>query len=198
MNEREQRQHKSRLEELTKTIEEMVAMVDQRLTYQTNRVDGLDRSINDERTHRLKLAEEQRRYVDRLERELRDTMVHYFAVHSEEIERLKSPTTFWDRLRWLFTGNLSSPIDNAQGRGTMPLVLQPLAEGVSMGDEKPTQLPSTPPAPPTGPGTPGGAPKPDQGLPGKPGDRPDVGRPGSPDVGKPGRPGDRPEPAPKK
>ena len=112
MNATEQRQHKSRLEELSKTIEQVVEAVNQRLEYQSNRTVSLDEAINQERTHRLKLAEEQRRYVDRLEKELRDAMVHYAALHSEAIQRLTLDThvltkssTFWDRLVWLFIGN---------------------------------------------------------------------------------------------
>jgi len=112
MNEREQRQHKSRLDELAKATTDLVDGMQQRLGNQDRQIEELRRAIGDERTHRLKMAEEQRRYVDGIERALRDTSTHYFALHSEQLQLLTLDTliltkaaTFWDRLLWLFIGN---------------------------------------------------------------------------------------------
>lgn len=49
-------------------------------------------SINDERTHRLKLAEEQRDYVDRENAEIRARLFLFMSM------------TFWQRLMWLLRG----------------------------------------------------------------------------------------------
>lgn len=55
--------------------------------------------INDERTHRLKLANEQRSYVDNEDRLLRQSIQQ---LQCRTV--LLSQSTFWQRLRWLVRG----------------------------------------------------------------------------------------------
>jgi len=91
-------------------IEPVVAAIDQRVT---KAVAILETRIHEERTHRLTLAQEQRRYVDTEDGKLRQTCddrwkanrdAHFgFRVWQDRFDDL----TFWGRLRWLITGRVS-------------------------------------------------------------------------------------------
>ena len=113
MNAIEQKQHRIvtlGLEQRLDAIEPVVAAIDQRVT---KAVASLDTRIHEERTQRLTLAQEQRRYVDNEDRLLRQTCddrwkangdAHFsFRVWQDRFDDL----TFWGRLRWLLTGRVS-------------------------------------------------------------------------------------------
>jgi hypothetical protein len=51
--------------------------------------------VGEERTHRLQLAEEQRRYVDRNDR-----------MYYQDLTAFRDDLNLWGRLRWLLTGGL--------------------------------------------------------------------------------------------
>lgn len=83
-------------------------------------VESAHARISDERTHRLKLADEQRAYVDRAVTELRGR-VNYLGA---DVVELSARTmgfhwmAFWERLRWLFTGQLPT---RAKGETNAPI-----------------------------------------------------------------------------
>jgi hypothetical protein len=54
--------------------------------------EGYLRAVNEERTHRLKLADEQRAYVDREDRKQECALAAFKTM------------TFWQRLRWFVRG----------------------------------------------------------------------------------------------
>lgn len=106
VNPAEQRTHKNRLEAVDKSVKEYIKATDDAFAAVNDLFDAhkgkladLDRAINDERTHRLKLAEEQRKYVDsqnRAQQRQIDTLI-------EDTKVLRSQS-LWERLKWLFEG----------------------------------------------------------------------------------------------
>ena len=75
-----------------------------------DRFNDHERKISDERTHRLKLADEQRAYVDARDRELRVCCQERWDATGETTKRLADSIRalqdrgFWSRLNWLLTG----------------------------------------------------------------------------------------------
>ena len=102
MNPTEQKNHKTALQGLEATVIDIAESA-------KSRMDTIDESITqvalrasndvgEERTVRLKLAEEQRSYVDYEDRMLRHSI--------QELQRqpVLVTSTFWERLRWLVAG----------------------------------------------------------------------------------------------
>jgi|SRR6185369_11016755 len=99
MNPTEQKQHKRRTDELEALIGSME-------TATLEAIEGLRLSIGSERTHRLKLAEEQRAYVDAADRELRRISEERWQSTAEQSAVLTEPLRrdLWGRLKWLVVG----------------------------------------------------------------------------------------------
>lgn len=72
-----------------------------------NRINGVEKTLRaqiiDESAHRLKLADEQRGYVDALNRDERAARVAGDAAGRIEFLEFRD-RPFWQRLRWLFLG----------------------------------------------------------------------------------------------
>lgn len=103
MNPTQQRNHRTVTHTIAQSVEQIAAAA-------AARMDRLERAINDERTHRLKLAEEQRGYVDARDRELRECCWERWDSTSQTTKRLFDEIGelrnrgFWSRLNWLLTG----------------------------------------------------------------------------------------------
>lgn len=105
MNPAEQRDHKRRTDMLEARIVEAEGNARQALM---NVGTEIMQQVRNERTHRLKMAEEQRTYVDDADRRLRE------FIEAQDTRLLAQETrltaylslTFWGRLRWLFTGQV--------------------------------------------------------------------------------------------
>jgi hypothetical protein len=104
--------HGSVTERLTARLDDLEPVVDRLLQNEAKLIaDALtvDARIGEERTHRLKLAQEQRGYVDNEDRQLRQTCQERWnetgathkriGVHQAFVSR-----GFWSRLNWLLTG----------------------------------------------------------------------------------------------
>lgn len=99
MNPSEQRSHRTVTSSLAKGIEEVANASGERMTLLEERIGAAERrcatlaeSINAERTHRLKLADEQRYYVDRGDKTV-DLMIRGLRDRG-----------FFGRLKWLLRG----------------------------------------------------------------------------------------------
>lgn len=103
MNGSEQKNHRTVTATIAQNVEAIASATASRLSI-------LERQIGDERTHCLKLADEQRGYVDARDRELRDccqqrwddtsaTNKHVFGALAALRDR-----GFWGRVNWLLTG----------------------------------------------------------------------------------------------
>ncbi len=95
MNPSEQKNHKTALTTLSRETADAFDALTVRIA----------KEISNERTHRLKLADEQRSYVDAADRELRRSMV---ASDDDLGGRLKGfqSMTLWCRIRWIITGRI--------------------------------------------------------------------------------------------
>lgn len=97
MNGTEQKTHTGKTDDLDArltNVEEVVAALDARIA---DVAKAAQASIGQERTHRLKLADEQRAYVDQADKEvLRAAVV---AVNELRTRGL------WGRLRWIVRGH---------------------------------------------------------------------------------------------
>jgi len=105
MNGSEQRQHKTVTDALATRLDDVdtvVAALDQRVS---DAAQAALASIGQERTHRLRLAEEQRGYVDRNDRELRRS-IEVLQVRTVVLTQ----STFWQRVRWLLFGSPGSSV----------------------------------------------------------------------------------------
>lgn len=88
-------------------------------------VESAHARISDERTHRLKLAEDQRSYVDGadadIKRELRtDRQLATGSLHNRIV--VFESLTFWQRLRWLAIGRLPTAGERERQAATQPYV----------------------------------------------------------------------------
>ena len=110
MNPTEQKAHTRATDELRKDLGKLESAVTHR-TFQMEqtvkndlnklltRFDQLGRQLQDERTHRLKLTDEQRKYVDTQDQEL-----WRYLEFTENARGKFQARTFWSRLNWLLTG----------------------------------------------------------------------------------------------
>ncbi len=96
MNPREQRARRTAVETLANETADVFKMYTAELT-------RLEAAVNSERTHRLKLAEEQRGYVDARDRELRDRCDDRWVRANMRADAFEQ-RGFWSRLNWLLTG----------------------------------------------------------------------------------------------
>lgn len=92
MNGTEQRAQGTRTAQLTKQIEDQGLVIEALAGAMVKDREAAEKSIGEERTHRLKLADEQRAYVDHADRLIA-------ARVNGVLNR-----GFWGRLRWLVTG----------------------------------------------------------------------------------------------
>ena len=96
MDPTEQKNHRTAVATLEKATEEAFAALTDRYNGRFLTLDkdlnAIRQAISDERTHRLKLADEQRAYVDHEDRLLRER-IQAFVNRG-----------FWSRLNWLLTG----------------------------------------------------------------------------------------------
>ena len=103
MNPTEQKERRTAVTNLQDQIDAMdvafTIALDERTSATLRSLEMLRENINAERTHRLKLADEQRAYVDGLNI-LHNTRIH---VMSDRIDTFRS-RGFWSRLNWLVTG----------------------------------------------------------------------------------------------
>lgn len=102
MNPVEQKQHKKRTDEL----EALIGTVE---SAALDAIEALRISIGNERTHRLKLADEQRGYVDDADRELRRISDERWLATAEAQGRIIAMSEplrrdLWGRLKWLVVG----------------------------------------------------------------------------------------------
>lgn len=95
MNPTEQRRHTTNLQMLEKTTEQALSEMDLALR------DFVREQVGGERTHRLKLADEQRAYVDSADRNIKGRL-EILESRARSAQRL----TLLGRLIWLFTGRL--------------------------------------------------------------------------------------------
>ena len=103
MNPTEQKNHKTALLTLENETTEALKSV----AYQ---LDVIRVSVGEEHTQRLRLAAEQRGYVDARDRELRECCQQRWAATTETTKRLADDHVFfvrrgfWSRFNWLLTG----------------------------------------------------------------------------------------------
>jgi hypothetical protein len=88
----EQKTHKRVTDELAEAVESIAEGAASNIHRLDENVAELSRRINDERTHRLKLAEEQRVYVDAQDRLFHRNLVTFVG------------RGFWSSLNWIVTG----------------------------------------------------------------------------------------------
>lgn len=104
MNPAEQRLHTKatdKLDERLTNVETVLAALDERVSAVAKAAEA---SIGAERTHRLKLADEQRNYVDRRDSEVQTTCLRQNTLTYADLLELRD-RGFWGRLRWLVRGN---------------------------------------------------------------------------------------------
>lgn len=110
MNGTEQREHTRAVDVLNARLtnaETVLTAVDERVA---QAVALLERKINDEHAHRLKLADEQRDYVDHEDRRLRETCQARWDATADTTRRLSlefcrhQHMTFWQRIGWILRG----------------------------------------------------------------------------------------------
>lgn len=103
MNGDEQKNHRVVTQELGRTLATVAETTASQLSV-------LRSSINNERTHRIALADEQRAYVDARDKELRVCCQERWDSVSVTTKRLADrhgefvARGFWSRLNWLLTG----------------------------------------------------------------------------------------------
>jgi predicted nucleic acid-binding Zn-ribbon protein len=100
MNPVEQRTYTTRMNTIEKKMEKLENEVADALLAIQNHV---TKEVEGERTHRLKLADDQRNYVDLQDRALHQLLQQTRTDLRFELAQLRD-RTFWARLRWLFTG----------------------------------------------------------------------------------------------
>jgi len=103
MNAAEQRNHKRRTDELTDGLEALAKAFDERIVEVLGECRAM---VGAERTHRLKLADEQRSYVDAADRQMAlqmDGAAKVALAHTVEATEVLR-RGFWSRLNWLLTG----------------------------------------------------------------------------------------------
>lgn len=71
----------------------------------TKQIDRVSVAVGDERTHRLKLAEEQRAYVDRRDGDVLREMARQNVKLARMVEKFQQ-MPFLARVWWLFTGHV--------------------------------------------------------------------------------------------
>ena len=109
MNPQEQRDHRTRLDQLERDLTRVVdgIVVETRTRFTDERAVSA-KAWNDERTQRLKLAEEQRTYVDAQDRSLRAELKrlaqHVEALEVEHVWQARQTRTLWGRIGWLLRG----------------------------------------------------------------------------------------------
>mgnify|MGYP003401691487 CR=1 FL=1 len=96
MNPSEQKSHKKVTADLAAGIEALAATTAERCS-------TLSEMINTERTLRLKMAEEQRGYVDNEDRLLRRYAEQCVEAAHKRLDKFVR-RGFWSRLNWLLTG----------------------------------------------------------------------------------------------
>src|SRR5690242_19296355 len=104
MNHGEQQTHRTRVLQLEALLKEHEK--ESRMTLQNAYLE-LSEKIGQERTHRLKLAEEQRSYVDGADRTIRhhiESLDARLLLQETAFTHFSRPRSFWARLGWLFTG----------------------------------------------------------------------------------------------
>ena len=107
MNPSEQKNHKTALATLGRETADAFDALTSRLGEEHRKVvEFVTKEIGQERTHRLKLADEQRSYVDAQDRELRRDMEATDRLLNQRFLMLES-LTLWGRIRWMVTGRLS-------------------------------------------------------------------------------------------
>ena len=104
MNNTQQRERHTQIGDLERKLEVLAEALDAELI---ERIAEIRETVSDERIHRLKLAEEQRLYIDSGYRALR-------TVEKEQVDSLEArlnarltifeSLTFYGRLLWIFTG----------------------------------------------------------------------------------------------
>jgi len=96
MNGEEQRRHRTATQEIRKDLDAVTnttgELVDELVTRISQVRDECLKAVGEERTHRLRLAEQQRTYVDRGDKDNLIRMSNFVC------------RGFWSRLNWLFTG----------------------------------------------------------------------------------------------
>lgn len=104
MNGTEQQRHTRVTDELKarlENIETVLAALDDRVSAVAQATIA---SVNQERTHRLKLADEQRAYVDRRDGEVQTTCLRQNTLtYAAFLGFCDRP--FWQRVRWLIRGH---------------------------------------------------------------------------------------------
>jgi len=96
MNAVEQKKHATAVSTLEAATTDAIEAMSERLRDESDRLFDI---IGDERTHRLKMAEEQRGYVDAADRRLDRLIEAETADRRAFVGR-----GFWSRLNWLMTG----------------------------------------------------------------------------------------------
>jgi hypothetical protein len=103
MNTSEQRTHRTVTAALASGLEKLSEAA-------TARMDSLDRRLGELSTHQVKLAHEQRAYVDNEDRQLRQCCQERWDDTAKTTKRLADGLYelryrgFWSRLNWLLTG----------------------------------------------------------------------------------------------
>ncbi len=107
MNPNEQKNHKRVTDSISERLDSYVEATDAHLSEME---EDFRTAIGAERTHRLKLADEQRGYVDGEDRKLRVCCQERWDATSEAQGRIIASIAalrdrgFWGRLNWLMTG----------------------------------------------------------------------------------------------
>ncbi len=107
MNGTEQKAHTTALATLDRRTSEFADAITEHLELE---IEKLRQAIGEERTHRLKLADEQRAYVDGADRALKQCCQERWDVTANTHVRLWKEIAdlrdrgFWSRLNWLLTG----------------------------------------------------------------------------------------------
>lgn len=99
MNGSEQKKHTTVTTAIANSVDAIAAATVARFTHVERRISDAEKflrlQIGDERTHRLKLADEQRAYVDSKDAEVRRLADRALSVTERGL---------WGRLRWMFAG----------------------------------------------------------------------------------------------
>lgn len=107
MNASEQRKHTTALDDLAAAMEDFVTATEERIV---NFEKDIRQTVSDERTHRLKLADEQRTYVDARDRDLRDRADARESTQNALREAIWAAIiglrdrSFMGRLKWVIFG----------------------------------------------------------------------------------------------
>lgn len=105
MNPDQQRKQGTAVTRANQRIDALAECVDQEVSEKMTEARALvSRLVGEERTFRLKLADEQRAYVDARDRELRVTTERLTEALAQRLTALET-MTFWQQLlRWMFKG----------------------------------------------------------------------------------------------